>query len=91
MTDEHDLPGWHSAWDDPNVKEALKERRPNDICLLCCERCSNYSYYNQGSHFCCAWCEWSVVEEDLDELLDMDGVITLEDYEDMQTNGEDVP
>ena len=45
-------------WKDPNVKSALKEgRMANDIMVLECPRCNEWSYYNQGSSFYCSKCK----------------------------------
>lgn len=84
---------YRNAWDDPNVKAALKQRGSSHVCLICCEQCGNYGYYNEGSHFSCSvdGCEWSVSGEDLDMLIDNGEVITLDDYVDMQVNAEDLP
>lgn len=83
--------GWHDAYEDPNVKEALQQRDAQHIALICCQQCANYSYYNEGSHFTCSWCDWSASGEDLDLLIDNGEVITLDDYVDMQVNAEDIP
>lgn len=81
----------HSAWDDPDVKAALKQRDAGHIALICCGNCHCYSYYNEGSHFSCQWCDWSVSGEDLDDVIEAGEVISLDDYTDMTVNGEDVP
>lgn len=71
---------FRSPWDDPNVKQALKEGRgPGDIAVLCCERCANFSYYNQGSHFTCGVCGKSVSGRNLDALAEE--IMTLADVE----------
>jgi hypothetical protein len=67
------------------VKEALKERPPSDIALLPCRHCDNYSYYNEGGHFTCAWCIWSASGGDLDALVE-EGLIHLADYEDPEND-----
>jgi len=62
-----------SPWDDPLVKSALKAGRdPSDIWLLDCPECDRASYYNQGSHFTCRFCDlgWHCITED--ELGDDD-------------------
>jgi hypothetical protein len=82
-------PGFHDAWEDPNVKEALKQRDSGHIYLLCCGRCHNYSYYNEGSHFTCQWCDWSVGGDDLDELLENGEAITLDEYTEMQVDADE--
>jgi hypothetical protein len=80
-----------TPWDDPNVIQALRDgRTPSDISLLCCVRCGRYSYYNEGSHFSCQWCDWSAKGAALDRLLDAD-LITLDDYAEMQAEEPDVP
>lgn len=82
---------FHSPWEDPNVKMALKQRDASDIALICCGRCHNYGYYNQGSHFTCSWCEWFVGGEELDAIIDNGEVISLSDYTDRQVSEEDYP
>jgi hypothetical protein len=83
--------GFRDAWSDPNVKAALKTRRAADIYLMCCSQCGNYSYYNEGSHFTCSWCEHYVRGEELDRLIDNGEAITLDDYTEMQVEEPDVP
>lgn len=83
--------GPHSPWDDDNVQEALKGRPPADIQLLSCERCGGYSYYNEGSHFTCAWCWWSAGGRRLERLLDDPGPISLEEYADPRANEGGLP
>jgi len=85
--------GYRSAWDDPNVTAALKQRDAGHICLICCYRCGNYGYYNEGSHFTCSveGCGWSCSGDELDGIIDAGDVITLDDYTDAQVNGEDYP
>lgn len=39
------------------VQEALKERSADDIFVMACPDCGKWSYYNQGSHFSCRFCE----------------------------------
>ena len=80
-----------SPWDDPNVREALKERSPDDIALIQCGRCHSYGYYNQGCHFCCSVCDWSISDHLLDCIIDDGGVITLDEYTEMLTTEEDIP
>jgi hypothetical protein len=70
-----DVPTWRDAWDDPNVKMALQRRDSAHIYLMQCGSCGCYSYYNEGSHFSCQWCHWSVDGEDLDAMLE-NGEIT---------------
>lgn len=73
-----------SIWDDPNVKDALKNgREPSDISLICCGGCGLYGYYNDGSHFTCSECDWSASGETLDMLIDNGEVVSLEEYSDM--------
>lgn len=81
----------HNAWDDPNVKSALKQRGADHVYLICCFECGNYGYYNEGSHVSCQWCEWSVSGDELDSIIDNGEVITLSDYTDMQVQSEDLP
>jgi hypothetical protein len=63
-----------SAWDDPNVKEALAEgSAPEDIQLLDCPACGVTSYYNQGSHFTCRVCgRGYAVLCDADESIELE-------------------
>jgi len=91
--DEYDEDaGRHDAWDDPNVTRALKDgRQPNDIMLGCCQRCHNYAYWNQGSHFTCYWCGWSVRGPGLEELIEMAETLSLEEYGEMMADEGDVP
>lgn len=86
-------PVYRNAWDDPNVKAALKQRPSSHVCLICCEWCHNYGYYNEGSHFACSvdGCDWCVGGEGLDAIIDAGDVITLDDYVNMQVNAEDLP
>jgi len=73
---------FRSAWDDPNVKAALKSKRPpSDIALICCSMCGNYGYYNQGSHFSCSCegCDWSISGDEIDAWIDNGEVTTLDD------------
>lgn len=83
--------GFHDAWDDPSVQRALNQRSPARIALLCCQSCGNHSYYNEGSHFECSWCNWSIAGEELDELLEAGECISLDDYTDMMIDHEDFP
>lgn len=71
---------YRNPWDDPNVKDALKQRGSSHVYLIQCYDCGNYSYYNEGSHFSCGVCPWSVSGDDLDALLDNGEAITLDDY-----------
>lgn len=84
---------YRDAWDDPNVREAIRTRSPHLIMLICCERCGNYGYYNEGSHFSCSVpaCEWSVSGKELDDLIESGDVISLDDYTDVAVNGPDGP
>lgn len=76
-----------NPWEDPNVKQALQDgREPNDIMLCQCLKCHGYSYYNQGSHFTCYWCNWSVSGRRLDSLLVDGECLSLEEYDEMQTD-----
>ena len=82
---------YRNAWDDPNVKAALKQRDAEHIYLICCERCGNYGYYNEGSSFGCSveGCKWST--RNIDVLIDAGEVITLTNYTDMMVNAENLP
>ena len=84
---------YRNAWEDPNVKAALKQRGSSHVALIQCFRCGNYSYYNEGSHFSCSvdGCDWSTSGDELDRIIDNGEVITLDDYTDMQVNAEDLP
>jgi hypothetical protein len=85
---------FRSAWEDPNVKMALRSGRPaTDIHVICCQNCGNYGYYNDGSHFSCSveGCEWSVRGRRLDSLIDQGEVISLDDYMDMMVADEELP
>ncbi len=75
----------HSPWEDPNVKRVLSMRPPEDVLLLPCQGCGSYGYYNQGSHFSCAWCDWFVEGVALDQVLDQGEVIFLSEYEEEET------
>jgi hypothetical protein len=80
-----------SPWEDPNVKEALKDRAPDDIALLCCPRCDTYGYYNEGSHFTCGACRFSASGGRLDAMIENGEVITLDDYAEAQASEEGYP
>jgi hypothetical protein len=84
---------FRSAWNDPNVKAALKQRRPTDIALIECCACGNYGYFNEGSHFSCSveGCEFSISGEEIDRLIENGEVVTLDEYSDMEAMSEDVP
>ncbi len=84
---------YRNAWDDPNVKAALKQRPARLVMLCCCPDCHNYGYYNEGSHWSCSvkGCEGSFGSEGMDGLIDAGEVITLDDYTDMMANNGDVP
>jgi hypothetical protein len=80
-------------WKDPMVKAALKERgSASDVAVLRCPRCTQWGYYNEGSHFTCRHCRktWYVCSEEEPEPIDgrpsmrLDGHTTLADtlYED---------
>lgn len=53
-------------WQDAMIKEVLKERPADDIAVLNCPQCGGLSYYNEGSHFSCRFCEktFYVLSED---------------------------
>lgn len=80
-----------TAWDDPHVKAALLQRPPDDIYLMICHGCGRYSYYNQGSHFSCTWCDWSMSGRQLDLALDAGEAITLDDYAELPADDLDIP
>ena len=82
---------FHNAWDCPSVKDALGERMPDDIMVAPCGECRNYSYYNQGSHFSCSWCDWSASGAALDGMIDAGEVITLDEYTELILESEDAP
>lgn len=45
------------SWrDDDAVREALRERAPSEVLLLECPDCEEYSYWGEGSSFCCRLC-----------------------------------
>jgi len=56
----------HDIWSDPMVKEALKERPPEQIAVMMCPDCSGWGYYNEGSHFTCRFCDLTFMIDDLD-------------------------
>jgi hypothetical protein len=69
---------FHGWQDSPLIRAAMREgRRPDDICIVSCDRCGSVVYYNQGSHCACEWCE-----ANLDHLIDPDAgqVLTLADH-----------
>lgn len=80
-----------SIWDDPRIKEALRERQPNDIAIIKCPTCHKFGYYNEGSHFTCLPCDvtFYCCSEDEERpsdgrpylVLDMDTVRLLSDIE----------
>lgn len=61
-------------WKDPMVKEALTERAADDIMVMPCPECGKWSYYNQGSHFSCRFCDMTFyVLADFESKEDIDG------------------
>jgi hypothetical protein len=77
------MPDFRSPFDDPNVKSALRCRRPAaDIHLIQCPGCGNLVYYNDGSHFTCSveGCNGSYDSEGIDRLLEAGEVISLDDW-----------
>lgn len=52
-------------WQDPLIRSLLKERPADDIQVMDCPVCGRMSYYNQGSHFTCRFCDrtWYVFSE----------------------------
>jgi hypothetical protein len=77
--------------DDPNVREALKGRTPEEVSLACCRGCGYYSYFNDGSQFSCHWCGWSVSGGTLDDMLETGEVISLADYADLECGNRGIP
>ena len=64
--------------EDPNIKAALKERSPEDVMTMRCPECGEDSYYNQGSHFMCYFCDRLYYAANEDELdAGMDGPFVL--------------
>jgi hypothetical protein len=76
---------------DPNVQLALKERTPEEVSLACCRKCGYYSYFNNGSHFTCHWCGWSVSGGTLDDMIETGEVISLADYADLECDDPGIP
>jgi len=76
-----------SVWDDPRVKEALKEWPLSEIEVLNCPMCGQLGYYNRGWHFSCRHCdrEWYVLLDDEDpsfadiQCMRPDVILTMED------------
>jgi hypothetical protein len=61
----------------PMIIEALKERGPDEVCVLWCTVCTKLTYYNQGSHCTCEHCDadlTDLTDGDADEVLTLDGV-----------------
>lgn len=77
-------PEWHPWFDSPLIREAMKERPPEDISVIGCDRCGSISYYNDGSHASCDHCNAG-----LDHLLDE--AITLADHFDHLDEDYDMP
>lgn len=70
-----------NPWNEPNVKAALADgREPNDIMIMECQRCHEYSYYNQGSHFCCEYCAGAIRGRDLDEAIENACCMSLDEW-----------
>lgn len=86
MTDDEKTP-----WKDPNVIEAIKSRPTQEISLIQCHNCLAHSYYNDGSHFTCQWCQWTAEGDELDEMIDQGEVVSLDDWCELQAETEDVP
>lgn len=84
---------YRNAWEDNNVKAALKQRPAHLVMLICCPVCHNYGYYNEGSHWFCSVdeCQGSFDSEEIDWLIDNGEVITLDDYTEMMVNADDAP
>jgi hypothetical protein len=74
----------HDPYNDSNVQEALKGRSSEEVSLACCRECGQYSYYNDGSHFTCHWCDWSASGGILDDMIEAGKVISLADYADLE-------
>ena len=77
-----------SVWKDPNVVDAFKSgRSADDICVLPCPTCGQFSYYNQGSHFTCRHCDvcfYAAHPDEVEYLVDdtyvlLDIVYTMDD------------
>lgn len=86
MTERADI------WQDPMVREVLKEgrRQPWQIQTLRCPKCEKRSYYNEGSHFTCRFCEVTfIVISSVDgeqpvkgfSCIDLDSMCSVEDVE----------
>ena len=81
-----------NVWKDPNVLAAMKAgRHLDDIAVLSCPRCGQFSYYNQGSWFTCRHCEcsWYIIGEDEEPPLDasymrVDWCTTMQDVLDAE-------
>ncbi len=84
---------YRNAWEDQNVKAALKQRPASQVMLICCPLCHNYGYYNEGSHWSCSVgdCGGFLGSGELDAAIDAGEVITLDDYTDMEVNAEELP
>jgi ribosomal protein L37AE/L43A len=67
----------HDPRGDPNVRDALKERTPEEVSLACCRECGRYSHYNDGPLFFCHWCGWSASGGTLDDMIETGEVISL--------------
>jgi hypothetical protein len=73
-----------TPFDDPNVKEALRDGRDSsDIHLIGCYVCGEYSYYNDGSHFTCRFCDWTLRGRKLDAVIEDGGAISLDGWSEM--------
>ena len=86
-----------SVWQDPRVKEAMKERSLSEIEVLNCSSCGQLGYYNLGSHFTCRHCDktWYVLSDEEEPPIDgrpcmrPDVILTMEDVS--QAECEDYP
>jgi hypothetical protein len=82
---------YHSPRECPMVQEALRERGPYDIRVGCCPACGSYSYYSEGPHFSCSWCDYSCGGAALHSMLEAGDIVALADYEEAQCGEEGVP
>lgn len=75
-------------WKDPMVQEALKDgRSADDIQVIACPKCGEWSYWNEGSHFSCRFCNqtWYVYGPDNDHFEN----VSLSDTVTVTTDGYD--
>jgi hypothetical protein len=84
MDDDAPILTFHPWTDSPMIREALKERPPEEISILHCDRCGSVAYYNDGSHATCVHCD-----ADLDHLID--DAITLADHFEAMADEDEFP